>query len=121
MTPAEEAAWTVAGAAIAAAYDVTVNAMLADFAEKFPKVSALWGVRVHSVDGNLTIDFDRVRLGEKAKSRDEVKPENAQAIDKHLTRWLGHYDLPGHVEDALDRVTSEDGLIWVSNFAGASR
>jgi hypothetical protein len=131
MTPAEQAAWQVARAATTAALDISIREMLAAFRLQFPTVDALWGVHVVDVENPLdprnlpdvtptppaeprTVYFDRVRLGDRVKARDEVKPENATAIDWFLTEHLAVLLVQCHdVQDALYRWTSHDGLIWV--------
>lgn len=131
MTPAEQAAWQVARAATTAAVDTSIREMLAAFREQFPTVDALWGVHVVDVNNPLdpdslpdvtpaappeprTVYFDRVRLGDRVKRRDEVKPENASAIDWFLTEHLAVLLVQRHdIVDAIHRWTSHDGLLWV--------
>ena len=128
MTPAEQAAWQVARAATAAALDISIREMLAAFRLQFPTVDALWGVNVVDIHDAYdvpevtppapseprTVYFDRVRLGDRVKARDEVKPENASAIDWFLTEHLAVLLVQRRdLQDALYRWTSDDGLIWV--------
>lgn len=114
-TTASQAAWKVADAAIAAAFDISVAAMLAEFRETFPQVQGLWSVVVGSESGVTNFDVDAVTINGKRRRVADIKPENAEAIGALLRKHLDRLNLEQHAQEAIYRCVSDDGILWTAH------
>lgn len=107
-TPAD-VAWKAADAAIAAAFDESVACAEVDLREEFPQVEAIYGALVDSDSGRSYAVFQAVLVNGAIRSNDQIKPENAEAIEEFLTKHLTYAGLCGPANEALRRATTSTG------------